>query len=141
MQKYFIIIAIALTGCAPPYGNFITEATPATLNETLAKDTMKQLVALYPPARTHFTISHPTEDKYGAALVKTLREKGYSILEYNPATATKQESGLALRYVLDTPAKGLYRLTVIAGVKPITRAYVEQNSVITPAGAWVQREQ
>jgi len=141
MRKYFIIIALGLVGCASSYGNFITEATPTTLNETLATDTLKQLVTLYPPARTHFTIGHPTADKYGAALVKTLREKGYSILEYNAATAAKQESGLSLRYVLDSPTKGLYRLTVIAGAKPLTRAYVEQNSIIAPAGAWVQREQ
>jgi hypothetical protein len=136
------MIALGLSGCAAtPYGNFTTNTAPITLNDTLAADTMKRLEALYPPAATQFALGQPTSDKYGAALVKALRTKGYAIMEYNPDTADKQGSALSLRYVLDTPMKGLYRLTVVAGTTPITRAYVEQNNTVAPAGAWVQMEQ
>ena len=76
------LLAMALAGCAStaPYGNFATHP-PAGLEERIAADTVKQLVALYPPARTRFHLGQPTPDAYGSALVEALRAKGYALEE------------------------------------------------------------
>lgn len=145
MRHLILIMTIALVSCASPYGSFIKSA-PATLNDTLAADTVKHLVTLYPPASTHLIIGQATSDAYGKALVKLLRTKGYAVKETESTTLQlmnkEPDTGgaLMLRYVLDTPAN-FYRLTVMVDQKSFTRAYLEQNNVVTQAGAWVQREQ
>ncbi|MBK7024112.1 MAG: conjugal transfer protein TrbH [Sulfuritalea sp.] len=134
-------LVMALAGCAStaPYGNFATEP-PAGLEERIAADTVKQLVALYPPARTRFHLGQPTPDAYGSALVEALRAKGYALVEVKeaaPATAP----GLSLHYVLDAVASpNLYRVTVMVGQKSLSRAYLAQNDRVAPAGAWVRKE-
>lgn len=139
-----LVFTSMLAACASPYGNFIKSA-PTSLNDKLVADTVKQLVALYPPASTHFEIDQPTSDGYGNALVKQLRVKGYAVAvkAVEPMFIKTHETtagALRLRYVLDAPAN-LYRLTVSVDHKTITRAFVEQNNMIIPAGAWVQKEQ
>ena len=139
------LLAMALAGCAStaPYGNFATHP-PAGLEERIAADTVKQLVALYPPARTRFHLGQPTPDAYGSALVEALRAKGYALVEVKaspqeaaPATAP----GLSLHYVLDAVASpNLYRVTVMVGQKSLSRAYLAQNNRVAPAGAWVRKE-
>jgi hypothetical protein len=81
------LLVMALAGCAStaPYGNFATEP-PAGLEERIAADTVKQLVTLYPPARTRFHLGQPTPDAYGSALVEALRAKGYALVEFKPGS-------------------------------------------------------
>jgi hypothetical protein len=137
-----LVCTSMLAACASPYGNFIKSA-PTSLNDKLVADTVKQLVALYQPASTHFEIDQSTSDGYGNALVKQLRAKGYAVKAVEPTFIETHETiagALRLRYVLDAPAN-LYRLTVSVDHKTITRAYVEQNNMIIPAGAWIQKEQ
>lgn len=155
-----ILLMVGLTGCiAPiePYGNFIGYA-PSSLNETLAADTVKQLVTLYPPASTRFNFGQTTPDTYGTLLVELLRAEGYALLEFKPAPTTettRQEptadtlSGLNLHYVLDVQARDVpdgqghtnfYRVTVIVGPTSLSRAYKVQDGVVFPAGAWVRKE-
>jgi hypothetical protein len=92
-----LFLLAGLAGCAStePYGNFLGGPhAPATLNERLAADTVKQLTVLYPPASTRFDLGQPTPDAYGSALVESLRIKGYAILEFEPdeaAPADKRE--------------------------------------------------
>ena len=135
------LLVMALAGCAStaPYGNFATEP-PAGLEERIVADTVKQLVTLYPPARTRFHLGQPTPDAYGSALVEALRAKGYALVEFKeaaPATAP----GLSLHYVLDAAASpNLYRVTVTVGQKSLSRAYLAQNDRVAPAGAWVRKE-
>ncbi len=135
------LLVMALAGCAStaPYGNFATEP-PAGLEERIVADTIKQLVALYPPARTRFHLGQPTPDAYGSALVEALRARGYALVEFKeaaPATAL----GLSLHYVLDAAASpNLYRVTVTVGQKSLSRAYLAQNDRVAPAGAWVRKE-
>jgi len=135
------LLVMALAGCAStaPYGNFATEP-PAGLEERIVADTVKQLVALYPPARTRFHLGQPTPDAYGSALVEALRARGYALVEFKeaaPATAL----GLSLHYVLDAAASpNLYRVTVTVGQKSLSRAYLAQNDRVAPAGAWVRKE-
>ena len=93
MRKLGIIalLAGAITGCASTasheYGNFVAPSAPANLNETIVADTMKQLIALYPPASTRFDVAQPTNDASGAKLVQSLRLNGYALSEFVPAAA------------------------------------------------------
>jgi hypothetical protein len=99
----------------------------------LSADTVKQLVALYPPARTRFHLGQPTPDAYGSALVEALRARGYALVEFKPGTAPQAGSaeaaaatapGLNLHYLLDTAASpNLYRITVMVGQQSLSRAY------------------
>ncbi|PRD67630.1 conjugal transfer protein TrbH [Malikia spinosa] len=154
------LLALALGGCATtsqsPYGNFVQSA--ALDQQKLAADAVQQLATLYVPARTRLELQQPTPDPFGQALVKTLRDKGYALLEFTPAGAPAQASasatsqpspaatpavpgGLSLRYVLDQAGdSNLYRLTIMVGSQSITRAYLAQNGVFAPAGSWVRKE-
>jgi len=154
------LLALALGGCATTsqslYGNFVQSA--ALDQQKLAADAVQQLATLYVPARTRLELQQPTPDAFGQALVKTLRDKGYALLEFVPAGAPAQTSasassppspaetpavpgGLPLRYVLDQAGdSNLYRLTLMVGSQSITRAYLGQNGVFAPAGSWVRKE-
>ena len=138
------------------YGNFAQSA--ALDQEVLATDAVQQLATLYAPARTRLELQQPTPDAFGQALVKTLRDKGYALLEYAPAGASTQapasaasqasapattaaSGGLPLRYVLDQAGdSNLYRLTLMVGNQSITRPYLAQNGTFAPAGYWVRKE-
>ncbi len=78
----------------------------------------------------------------------TLRDKGYALLEYDPASAKAQASaasspattaapgGLPLRYVLDQAGdSNLYRLTLMVGNQSITRPYLVQDGTL--CAGWV----
>ncbi|MCK0509590.1 conjugal transfer protein TrbH [Aromatoleum buckelii] len=163
MKRFALValVAFALGGCATttPYGNFIQPSVTAD-QQQLAGDAAKQLVALWPPAKTQFELQQPTPDEFGAALVSNLRAAGYAVLEYalertssadnaapdqtagEPlAVAPPTTAALALRYVLDHDAgSGLYRLTLLVGSQSITRPYLEQNRTLIPAGYWARKE-
>ncbi|OLL27275.1 conjugal transfer protein TrbH [Burkholderia sp. SRS-W-2-2016] len=151
-----------LAGCATtgPYGNYAAASLDA--NKTMADATVAQLVTLFPPAHTRLNLKQPATDAYGAALVTSLRDKGYSVLEFAPqaqpasaasaasapaaasnAPATKATApGFDLSYVVDSPeAMSLYRVTVQVGAQSISRAFVvATNGKLYPAGAWVRKE-
>lgn len=81
-MQIWIIAAFLLMGCtacATQYGNY-TKISDAD-NIRMADDSVRKLIALYPPASTHFQISQRTEDAYGAALIQKLRTNGYGIEE------------------------------------------------------------
>ena len=159
MHKIAVLALFGLAGCAArpaptPYGNFA--AAPVEFDERLAADVVKQLVALYPPASTRLEFRQSTPDAFGTRLVNALRDKGYALAESNledaaqqtkpggstsgeRAAVAQQPAGLELRYVLDQEA-GLYRVTVTVGSQSLTRAYVEQNNTVLPAGSWVRKE-
>lgn len=153
MRKVLLISALiaGLSGCASnsPYGNY-SEA-PAAHDKNMASDTVAHLVTMYPPARTRLNIMQPTEDAYGTALVALLRGRGYSVNEYAPEAAKKAQPatqaafapGVDLRYVVDSlaPAADLYRVTVVVGNQPISRAYIPQkNGTVAAAGSWARKE-
>ncbi|MCS4511831.1 conjugal transfer protein TrbH [Xylophilus ampelinus] len=152
-------LALGLGGCATtssPYGNFVQSATLD--QQKLATDAVQQLATLYAPARTRLELQQPTPDPFGQALVKSLRDKGYAVLEFVPAGASAQApasaasqpsaaatkaaaDGLSLRYVLDQAGDAtLYRLTLMVGSQSITRPYLAQNGAFAPAGYWVRKE-
>ncbi|QSQ62191.1 conjugal transfer protein TrbH [Xanthomonas translucens] len=146
-----LALALGLDGCATTsshYGNFVQSAELD--QQKLATDAVQQLATLYAPARTHLELQQPTPDPFGQALVKSLRDKGYALLEYTSASAASQPSasattaapgGLPLRYVLDQAGdSNLYRLTLMVGNQSITRPYLAQNGTLVPAGYWARKE-
>ena len=135
-----VLLTLAVSGCATTsqYGNFIPSSTLA--QQQLATDAVQQLSTLYAPARTRLELQQPTPDPFGQALVKSLRDKGYALLEFTPGTKAAAE-GLPLRYVLDqADDSNLYRLTLMVGNQSLTRPYLVQNGRFAPAGYWVRKE-
>lgn len=156
----FALLALALGGCTTTatsrYGNFVPSA--ALDQHRLADDAVQQLAMLYAPAHTRLELQQPTPDPFGQALVKSLRDKGYALQEFIPASATTKSpasagsqpgavatttatGGLPLRYVLDQAGESeLYRLTLMVGSQSIARPYLVQNGTFTPAGYWMRKE-
>lgn len=138
------LLALLVAGCAthPPYGHFA--ASPAAVDEFIAADAVKQLTAIYPPAKTRLTLAQPTPDPFGRALVRGLRQQGYALRELAPHGAKPSrsaESGLTLAYVLDdTGSLSLYRLTLHIGSQALSRAYRLESGTGVPASDWTRRE-
>ena len=153
MRKITIaaLLVLALSGCATTgqYGNFVPP-TAAADQQQLAREAVQQLAVLYPPAKTRLELQQATPDAFGQALVLTLRERGYALLEFDPASAKAQATAasepaspaaLPLRYVLDQAGdSNLYRLTLLVGHQSITRPYLVQDGSFAPAGYWVRKE-
>jgi hypothetical protein len=142
MRELAIIafITLILEGCAhnASFGNFANN--PAAIDQIIADDAVKQIVTLYPPAKTSFELKQPSSDAFGIGLVSGLRKQGFALTEFHHDEATI--SALPLRYVLDKTGgeTRLYRLTVMVGDQSITRPYRERNSTVVPAGYWVHKE-
>ena len=135
-----VLLSIALSGCVtipPPYGNFIEGGGQAVI----ATDTVAQLVALYPPAKTSFALAQPpAEDAFGVALVKELRAEGYAISIHTPVKGRQPETdGMKLSYVLDNVGKNLY-ITLRIGEQALSRAYLRRGGELSPAGYWAWQE-
>jgi len=150
MRKIIIaaLFVLALGGCATTgqYGNFVPP-TAAVDQQQLAREAVQQLAVLYPPAKTRLELQQATPDAFGQALVLTLRERGYALLEFNPAsakvqaTAGSEPAGLPFRHVLEQAGdSNLYRLTLLVGNQSITRPYLVQDGSFAPAGYWVRKE-
>lgn len=137
------LLMLVLTGCATPapYGNFA--GNPATVDQAIARDAVRQLVALYPPAKTRLALQQPIPDPFGAALVAGLRQQGYALLEFHPQAhkaTPNAEPARAFRYVLDAAGRAnLYRLTLWVGMQSLSRAYQIQDDTGVPAGYWVRK--
>jgi type IV secretion system protein TrbH len=144
-----LILVLFLVGCATngplPYGNQLNNPTAQALNHAIAADTVKKLVALYPPAGTTIGLKQATTDNYGGSLVGLLREKGYAILEYNPVTDERAKEApnptISLNYIIDqVPSMALYRATLFINGQPLSRVYTADKGVLQPAGSWVRKE-
>ena len=152
-------IGLLLAGCMSPapYGYAINENVPTPLLERLAQETVTRMEALYPPAHTRLTLTHPATDAYGLALIEALRRKGYGVMESHVTTgrhlstredmsgptqpAVTHDEGILFRYVVDGPFEpGLYRVTVFIGSQSLSRVYRMDQQVLAQAGAWVRKE-
>jgi type IV secretion system protein TrbH len=143
-----LILVLFLAGCATngalPYGNRLNPTAQA-YNREIAADTVKKLVALYPPAGTTIGLKQATTDNYGGSLVGLLREKGYAILEYTPMTDEPAKeninSFISLNYIIDqVPSMALYRATLFINGQPLSRVYTSDKGVLQAAGSWVRKE-
>lgn len=156
MKKIIIasLLAATLTGCATshqPHGNFVLSESA---QHPIATDAVKQLAALYPPAKTSFELKQAAVDEFGQTMISQMRERGYALYEYQPPikgakaaealaseTPKKAAGTLPLNYLLDQAGdSNLYRLTLTVGDSSITRPYLEQNGSFLPAGYWVRKE-
>jgi hypothetical protein len=137
-----LLLVVALAGCRATgvqYGNFLPD-TPTATGDTLARDAVKQLLIVYPPARNRLDLQHDTTDAFGQVLVTTLRGKGYAVQEFQPAPAAAS-TALPLRYVVDQASgTDLVRVTLLVGAQSLTRAYLIRNGTTAPAGAWLRKE-
>ena len=69
------------------------------------------------------------------------RARPSNLAKQEKAAGQQQPAGVDLRYVLDQPVSlNLYRVTVLVGNQSLTRAYVERDNALLPAGSWVRRE-
>jgi type IV secretion system protein TrbH len=147
---FIALLLIGLSGCATTqsrYGNFLPP-TSAAYNKTMARDVVKQLQNLYPPASTRFDLQQTTPDTFGTTLVESMRAKGYAVMESEPALPVRRSNktqnsptGTSLRYILDqVNSLNLYRVTLLIGNQAMTRAYLIQNSTVHPAGKWSHQE-
>ena len=191
MRTSILILALAtLVACAPQSGNYA--GLSATANDQLATDTARKLEALYPPASTHILLSQATQDVYGEALEKKLRESVYALqpsdgldwLAASPsappapaatpapvtppevhtasgkpakpsntthqaapvipvtqtAPAATQATNLSVGYLVDQLGNGLYRVTITADSRVVSRVYTVSNNHLAAAGAWSLKE-
>ena len=98
------LFVFVLGGCANQnaitnYGNFIP-STSTVDQEKIADNAVQQLLGMYLPARTALELKQPTPDPFGQALVRSLRDKGYALMEYiepkeNDQGATAQQTDTA----------------------------------------------
>lgn len=158
MRAHVVLLTVSAIfgGCgtaAKPdagHGSFIG-APPITHEKQMVEDATRQLVSLYPPASTRLVFAHAVADTFGNQLVEKLRSQGYALREQTaqapapaePETAdqTKEVAGTSFGYVLDAVGSTrLYRVTLNVGRQTISRAYVAQDDLVHPAGAWVRKE-
>lgn len=140
----FIAIAIlGLNGCVHQnYGNF-TKLSPIN-NERIAADTALQVASLYPPATIHLVVSQPVTDDFGKSLVKELRSRGFALAEYSArinADKNSKPGEKEFHYILDSTNPDLIRISVIIGGETVSRAYLNHDNSVAPAGTWIRRQQ
>lgn len=144
-MRFFIalfIVTLNLVGCATTQvGNFAT--APADAYQTMVDDTVTRLTGLYPPARTCFQINQKIRDPFGALLVKSLRLKGYSVID-SPSKKIKNQivnNAISFAYIVDSPrSPALYRVSIMIGCNAISRAYAFNQGHLYPSGSWAYKE-
>ena len=145
MRLLLAIVALVtvLSGCVyqQRVGNF-SDLNSTVIQADLVSDATKQLMVLYPPAKTRFDIRQPTTDAFGAGLIERMREKGYAIDESNKSSNSDAPvKGVQLKYVLDRlDSVSLYRITLLVGSQSLSRAYVVADGTVMPAGSWTRQE-
>jgi len=134
----FVVVCLLFVGCASRsmYGNFVESKAN---EDKLIADATKQLMLLYPPAKNRFELQQPTPDSLGKALVQSMREAGYAVLEFD-GSPNAQPSGHSFRYTFDQAGSSLYRLTLFVGSQSIIRPFSLQSGTYVPVGHWSRKE-
>jgi type IV secretion system protein TrbH len=145
-QVFIVVLALVMSGCATlgNYGSFLPE-DQKVVEVKIADDAVKQLIELYPPAKSRFNMKHETKGVFGITLVQKLREAGYAVEEFTKrettAMANSVGDGLDLGYILDVAgAPDFYRLTMMVSNQSISRPYIRQDTDVLPAGYWARKE-
>ena len=141
-----ILLLAGLAGCAATasrpenYGSFVTGTSPAN-QQRVVDDVIKRLVTTYPPAQTRLNLQHPAADAFGAALVASMRTRGYALGEYKAQAPTGMADAYTFAYVFDQPAgTDLHRVTLLVNNQTLSRVYETKGGAIVPAGYWVRKE-
>lgn len=144
-----ILAALVLSACATPgpWGNY-ADARPG-YNAQMAEDAYKQLVAVYPPAKTHLSIEQPVDDPFGIVLVQKLRKAGYGVAETKVSSfkgfrsskaAAPVPAGQPFHYVVDRIGTAGYRVSLRVGGQALNRVYQTHGNELAPAGFWAMQE-
>ncbi|MGO4395866.1 TcpQ domain-containing protein [Variovorax sp. M-6] len=102
----------------------------AQVIEQLERDALGKVGDLYDPAKTRFALARPATDRFGQLLVAGLRRRGYVL------RPSSDPAAVALDYLVDEPASGIHRVTLMAGGRIIAQLFARQDiaasSVPTP---------
>lgn len=129
-------VALVLTGCAFTSAHLGSNAAvaPAPEAQAMAADSLVELVKLYPPAISRLAIdASASDDAFGQALTDGLRKRGYAVVE-GARGAKVDPSAVPLRYVVDQPMTGYYRVMLRVGAQSLTRGYTTEGGVAPSAG-------
>lgn len=130
------VLALVLTGCAlttTRLGSYAV-AAPAPEAQAMAADSVVELVKLFPPAISRLSIdASASDDGFGQALTDGLRKSGYAVVEAS-GKGRADPAALPLRYVVDQPMTGFYRVMLHVGDQSLTRGYTTQGGVAPSAG-------
>lgn len=148
-RKYvLLLVSILLNGCVTThYGNFIQNASLAA-SQSMADDAAAQIVRLYPPATTQFTLGHAINDPFGQTLIEKLRSSGFAVQEAAepsieqslfavPQSPAEPQAGIRLSYIVDQ-SDDLYHANLMIGDTRLSRAFMTRADGIHPAGQWVK---
>lgn len=148
----WLLFAGLLEGCTTQtrVGNFVENAVVAN-EKKMAADSVKKLVELYPPARTMFFLKQPTPDAFGTSLVRSIREKGYALMEFKAGGRADSDAvslpyagnALPLTYtVAEAQGLNIYLVSLGVGTQSLARAYQMHltTKTIYTAGSWVHKE-
>ena len=145
-----LLVAMLLDGCATTqYGNFIQNPS-INVTQVMATDAAAQIVRLYPPATTQFTVLHAANDPFGQTLIDKLRVAGFAVQEAVepsieqslfavPQPQEEQKAGIRLSYVVDQ-MDDLYHANLLIDDTRLSRAFIARADSVHPAGLWVKRE-
>lgn len=132
-------LALALSGCAlfggKRHGSYAVVAPPSQ-TQAIVADSLVELVKLYPPAISRLSIDRKSAaDAFGRELVDGLRKRGYAVVEAS-GKGKANSSALPLRYVMDEPMTGFYRVMLRVGNQSLTRGYAVSQAGVSPAAGW-----
>lgn len=143
-----VLVAASVAACAarphapqaaPPQ---VVSLPDATMLAEVADDAATLLPRWYPQGATRWVLKRPANDAFSVALVDRLRREGYAVQETGPRRATDEPAmgGVALDFVFERMDDRLHRLTLRAGSRTLSRAYLRHEGRVYAAGAWAQRE-
>lgn len=131
------VLALVLTGCAlttTRLGSYAVVA-PAPEAQAMAADSVVELVKLFPPAISRLSIdASASDDGFGQALTDGLRKSGYAVVEASRKGGA-DPAALPLRYVVDQPLTGLYRVMLHVGDQSLSRGYTTHGG-FAPSAGW-----
>lgn len=142
-----LLILVLCAGCGKQPGKYGNFAKVESVD--LIQDALGQMLASYPPARTHLTLLQDTPDMFGQSLVEAMRVNGYAVAEYAPPAKGKRNpaelDGLDFAYVLDAYSDTReLRITLYIGSESLSRLYAVQEShgevTYAPIGYWARRQ-
>lgn len=150
IMNLLVVVLLVVAGCGKlpgKFGNFVKSDTVG-----LAQDAADVIYTTFPPAKTRLNLVQDVDDAFGAALLETLRGKGYAVAEYvQPIHRDKylqndyRPDGFDFGYVIDhLTGEGGMRLSLFIGTGTLSRMYAiggtSEEPVYRPLGAWVRRQ-
>lgn len=131
-------VALLLAGCAwnsGHHGSYAAVTAPSDA-QAMATDSLAELVKLYPPAISRVAIDPAASaDGFGVALADGLRRRGYAVVEASGKRGA-DTSALPLRYVVDEPTPGFYRVMLTVAGQSLTRGYTIGEAGVAPSAGW-----